>query len=76
MVVHGVTDGGSDTVETTIVYGVQTVQDTTLHWFQAVIDVRNGTVLNDVGRVFDIVVRDHLAKLVVVLCIGIWNGCR
>ena len=41
---HGVTDGGSDTVETTIVYGVQTVQDTTLHWFQAVIDVRNGTV--------------------------------
>ena len=54
-----------DLVERAVVHLVERPQDTALDGFQAVVDVRDGAVLDDVGGVLDEVAVHHLPQALV-----------
>ena len=67
MVLHRVADDVGDFMEPPIIHDIQRMQYSPLHGFQAVIDMGDRPVLDDVGGVLHVVAGQHLGKLVVVL---------
>ena len=53
VVLHGVADDAGHFVETAVVHFEKSVQDATLDRFQAIVDVGDSPVLDDVGSVLD-----------------------
>ena len=53
VVLHGLPDDVGDFVELAIVHFDEGMEDTALNRFEAVVHMRNGAILDYVGRVFD-----------------------
>ena len=80
VVVHGVADDAGDAVEPPVVHLAEAVQDAPLDGLEAVVDVGDGAVLDDVGGILEEVVAPLLRELVLLgrgglLMGGLQAGC-
>ena len=69
MELHGVSHDVSHLVEATVVHALHRVENASLHRFQTVLDVGNGTLKNHVGGVVEKPVLIHSAKMMYGGCV-------
>lgn len=83
MVLHGVADDVGHFVVASVVEGLHGVQDSALHGFEPVVDMRHSSLENNVACVFEIPVAEHSGEhcsfVLEIFCHGegwVESGCK